>query len=168
MAMYAVPFFVWAAHKNFAVLVFYWSLTSGWYEGIKNLYSWGVKDLKKWPSLEEEDRQCGGLGKLHCRNPPQQQILLSRSREKRQFSFAGNIAHNSYMWLANRLFWVTLTPPEPKLPPRNLVIEKPDGFFKTKSCIIMKSHNPHFRALVGGELFDKINCTVATILWNLK
>ena len=38
---------------------------------------------------------------------------------------------------------------------------------KTKSCIIMKSYNPNFRALVGGELFDKINCTAATVDFNI-
>ena len=31
----------------------------------------------------------------------------------------------------------------------------------------MKSYNPHFRALVGGELFDKINCTAVTMDFNI-
>ena len=34
-----------------------------------------------------------------------------------------------------------MAPPERKLPPENPVVEKPDGFFETKSCIIRKSDN---------------------------
>jgi len=43
---------------------------------------------------------------------------------------------------------VTSAPPEPKLPHKNPGVEKPDGFFVKKSCIIRKSVNPHFGALL--------------------
>ena len=38
--------------------------------------------------------------------------------------------------------------PEPKLPHKNPGVEKPDRFFVKKSCIIRKSDNPHFGALL--------------------
>ena len=43
---------------------------------------------------------------------------------------------------------MTPAPAEPKLPHKNPGEEKPDGFFVKKSCIIRKSDNPHFGALV--------------------
>ena len=49
---------------------------------------------------------------------------------------------------------MTPAPPEPKLPHKNPGAEKPDGFFVKKSCIIRKSDNPHFGALVGTRKGD--------------
>ena len=43
---------------------------------------------------------------------------------------------------------MTSAPPEPKLQPKNPGVEKPEGFFVKNSCIVRKSDNPHFGALL--------------------
>ena len=43
---------------------------------------------------------------------------------------------------------MTSAPPEPKLPHKNPGVEKPEGFFVKNSCIVRKSDNPHFGALL--------------------
>ena len=48
---------------------------------------------------------------------------------------------------------MTSAPPEPKLQPKNPGVEKPEGFFVKNSCIVRKSGNPHFGALL--ETVDK-------------
>ena len=44
---------------------------------------------------------------------------------------------------------MTSAPPERKLQLKNPVVEKPDGFFEKKSCIIRKSDNLQSGALIG-------------------
>ena len=43
---------------------------------------------------------------------------------------------------------MTSAPPEPELQPKNPGVEKPEGFFVKNSCIVRKSDNPHFGALL--------------------
>ena len=47
---------------------------------------------------------------------------------------------------------MTSAPPEPKLQPKNPGVEKPEGFFVKNSCIVRKSDNPHFGALLWYDL----------------
>ena len=68
---------------------------------------------------------------------------------------------------------MTSAPPEPKLPHKNPGVEKPDGFFVKKSCIIRKSVNPHFGALLKRPLenllvvsawVSRVQCDVSVFL----
>ena len=47
---------------------------------------------------------------------------------------------------------MTSAPPEPKLQPKNPGVEKPEGFFVKNSCIVRKSDNPHFGALLPAKI----------------
>jgi len=51
---------------------------------------------------------------------------------------------------------VTSAPPEPKLQPKNPGVEKPEGFFVKNSCIVRKSDNPHFGALLSSRKVEKM------------
>ena len=55
---------------------------------------------------------------------------------------------------------MTSAPPEPKLQPKNPGVEKPEGFFVKNSCIVRKSVNPHFGALLKTSHLDLLHVNV--------